>query len=375
MWQPQLKPAFLLELADNTVGYCGADLKALCTEAALFALRRKYPQIYNTTQKLVLDVSTINVQGSDFYKGLKSIVPTAQRSDASSGRALPDMVRPLFLEAFNSLLSQLGFIFPPAWKLVKKAATEVQGLLEIEAKRAAELKTSMEKLGLNQAHTLGELIERSSKKGGRNSLSARKQPLLNAGLEVHVSRINHTSVDNWGGGVAAEKRGTNSRSPHSQCARQSNHLFKLQSMEDVYFDLSEVVENETNGSPTTSILQPPEDQDSVTNTQTETSLPSENSRTDPVTPTQYLSLSSHPHSLPPVYRPRLILCGRGGMGQSTHLAPALLHALEDLQVQTLDLPALFAVSGKTPEEACTQVSYLQLYCYGYFKRIGLLIKT
>lgn len=27
------------------VGYCGADLKALCTEAAMRALRRRYPQV------------------------------------------------------------------------------------------------------------------------------------------------------------------------------------------------------------------------------------------------------------------------------------------------------------------------------------------
>lgn len=34
------------------LGYCGADLKALCTEAALHALRRRYPQIYLSSEKL-----------------------------------------------------------------------------------------------------------------------------------------------------------------------------------------------------------------------------------------------------------------------------------------------------------------------------------
>lgn len=34
------------------MGYCGADLKALATEAALAALRRRYPQIYSSEGKL-----------------------------------------------------------------------------------------------------------------------------------------------------------------------------------------------------------------------------------------------------------------------------------------------------------------------------------
>ena len=80
------------------------------------------------------------------------------------------------------------------------------------------------------------------------------------------------------------------------------------------------------------------------------------------TPQGFLSLSSHPHTLPPPHRPRLMLCGEAGLGQSSHLAPALLHALEGLPAKVLDLAALFSVSSKTPEEACTQVhpSCLQL---------------
>jgi hypothetical protein len=75
---------------------------------------------------------------------------------------------------------------------------------------------------------------------------------------------------------------------------------------------------------------------------------------------RYLSLSSHPHAIPMVHRPRLILCGAEGMGQSSLLSPALLHALEEFPVKTLDLTTVFATSTKTPEEACTQVNYY--YC-------------
>lgn len=59
---------------------------------------------------------------------------------------------------------------------------------------------------------------------------------------------------------------------------------------------------------------------------------------------------------PTAYRPRLLLAGAPGSGQSSHLAPALLHHLDKLPVHRLDLPTLYSVSAKTPEESCAQVS-------------------
>jgi hypothetical protein len=44
-WQPKPSPTFVEQLADQCVGYCGADLKALCTEAALLSLRRTFPEV------------------------------------------------------------------------------------------------------------------------------------------------------------------------------------------------------------------------------------------------------------------------------------------------------------------------------------------
>uniref|UniRef100_A0A3Q3VST2 Bromo domain-containing protein n=1 Tax=Mola mola TaxID=94237 RepID=A0A3Q3VST2_MOLML len=58
---------------------------------------------------------------------------------------------------------------------------------------------------------------------------------------------------------------------------------------------------------------------------------------------------------PTAYRPRLLLAGAQGSGQSSHLAPALLHHLDKLPVHRLDLPTLYSVSAKTPEESCAQV--------------------
>ena len=54
-WTPPLAPSFLSALARATSGYCGADLSALCSEAALRAVRRRFPQIYEVESKLRID--------------------------------------------------------------------------------------------------------------------------------------------------------------------------------------------------------------------------------------------------------------------------------------------------------------------------------
>lgn len=69
------------------------------------------------------------------------------------------------------------------------------------------------------------------------------------------------------------------------------------------------------------------------------------------------SVSSSALRQPTAYRPRLLLVGAQGSGQSSHLAPALLHHLDKLPVHRLDLPTLYSVSAKTPEESCAQVTH------------------
>lgn len=61
------------------LGYCGADIKAVCSEAALCALRRRYPQIYSSSQKLVLDVNSIVITNKDFMSAMSKMVPASQR--------------------------------------------------------------------------------------------------------------------------------------------------------------------------------------------------------------------------------------------------------------------------------------------------------
>lgn len=68
------------------LGYCGADIKAVCSEAALCALRRRYPQIYSSSQKLVLDVNSITITNRDFMSAMSKMVPAAQRYDQDTLR-------------------------------------------------------------------------------------------------------------------------------------------------------------------------------------------------------------------------------------------------------------------------------------------------
>lgn len=63
------------------------------------------------------------------------------------------------------------------------------------------------------------------------------------------------------------------------------------------------------------------------------------------------------------HRPRLLLAGLRSQGQSTHLAPAVVHALEKIPVHKLDLTALYSTSARAPEEACAQVSQALFYIF------------
>lgn len=55
-----------------------------------------------------------------------------------------------------------------------------------------------------------------------------------------------------------------------------------------------------------------------------------------------------------VFRPRMLVCGESGMGQS-YVGAAVLHHLEGFHVQNLDLATLVADSSRTMEAACVQL--------------------
>ncbi|XP_043995277.1 ATPase family AAA domain-containing protein 2-like isoform X1 [Gambusia affinis] len=227
LWKPPPSEDFLDELAGKCVGYCGADIRAVCTEAALCALRRRYPQIYGTSQKLLLDVSSISVSSCDFVAAMRKMKPASQRSNACPTKPLSAVVQPLLRSALSHILEVLQKLFPHAEQGMKR----------------------------------------------------KREPGLTSGI-----------VDD--GLMSSGDEGTSTCSISAPSTSQNKKF--------LHFARSAV---------------------------------------------------KHPTS----HRPRMLLAGRSDSGQTSHLAPAILHALERFTVHSLDSAVLFGVSWVSPEEACAQV--------------------
>jgi len=70
----------LKKLATELHGYTGADVKALCREAAMKALKRYLPEIGFESDKISPEVlEKMMIINRDYYNGMKEIVPTALR--------------------------------------------------------------------------------------------------------------------------------------------------------------------------------------------------------------------------------------------------------------------------------------------------------
>ncbi|MCO5602809.1 hypothetical protein L7F22_056948 [Adiantum nelumboides] len=115
-WDPPLDDSFKDRLAEVTKGYGGADLRALCTEAALNAIQRRYPQIYSTTERLQLAPETIKVDAKDFMMSVNKVVPSSARSSTSSASPLPEHLRPLLSATVEEAIAALGKVMPPSSK-------------------------------------------------------------------------------------------------------------------------------------------------------------------------------------------------------------------------------------------------------------------
>ena len=79
---PLAEDVDLDELADLTIGFVGADLEALCKEAAMHALRKRIEkgEIDIDAEKIPEEVlENLKVSGEDFLEALKNIEPSAMR--------------------------------------------------------------------------------------------------------------------------------------------------------------------------------------------------------------------------------------------------------------------------------------------------------
>ncbi|XP_032078684.1 ATPase family AAA domain-containing protein 2 [Thamnophis elegans] len=227
-WTPKPSEIFLQEVAEKCVGYCGADIKSICTEAALCALRRRYPQIYTSSVKLQLDISSINITAKDFVVAMQKTIPASQRAVTSPGQALSTISKPLLENVLQRIMEVVQNVFPHA-ELAQKGGNKS-----------------------DFAYPVSEDLLYSDEEG---------PPVFETG---HFQK-------------GSEKQ------------------------------------------------------------------------------THFLNFNRNACHQPTSCRPRLLISGEPEYGQASHLAPAVIHALEKFPVYTLDLSILFGVSSKTPEETCAQL--------------------
>ncbi|NXK28427.1 ATAD2 protein, partial [Arenaria interpres] len=228
-WTPKPLDVFLEELAEKCVGYCGADIKSLCAEAALCALRRRYPQIYKSSEKLQLDIASIKITAKDFVMAMQKTVPASQRAVASPGQALSSISKPLLENTLARILQAVQRVFPH--------------------------------------------VELAQKKD-------QQQDSLN-----HILRNYTVDSDEESPSIFEDKP------THKMPDRQKE---------------------------------------------------------------KFLNFSRNAYCQPTSCRPRFLIFGEPGYGQASHLAPAVIHALEKFPVYTLDLSVLF-ISITSPEETCAQL--------------------
>jgi SpoVK/Ycf46/Vps4 family AAA+-type ATPase len=112
---------FKTSLAHVTKGYGGADLRALCTEAALNAIQRTYPQIYSSNEKLKVDENKIKITAKDFMISVKKMIPSSERATSSGAAPLPKAVEPLLREQLKKIEGVLDGLIP-----IKKKTTALQ---------------------------------------------------------------------------------------------------------------------------------------------------------------------------------------------------------------------------------------------------------
>ncbi|KAJ3344340.1 hypothetical protein HDU93_000130 [Gonapodya sp. JEL0774] len=115
-WDPPLAPELREQLVETTQGYAGADVKAIVTEAVLNAVRRVYPQIYRSKERLVVQPEKITVELVDFLNSVRTVVASTNRSSFSSARPLPKPLEPLLAASVQRITAILEVVLPIATK-------------------------------------------------------------------------------------------------------------------------------------------------------------------------------------------------------------------------------------------------------------------
>ncbi|SCU98645.1 LAMI_0F15676g1_1 [Lachancea mirantina] len=128
-WEPPLSKILLEKLASMTKGYGGADLRALCTEAALISIQRRFPQIYQSNEKLAINPSDVKVKARDFMLALDKITPSSARSTSSLARPLPEGISILLNEQLEEIKDYLKKIMPSDSTKLKQGQSIIKHFL------------------------------------------------------------------------------------------------------------------------------------------------------------------------------------------------------------------------------------------------------
>lgn len=102
-------------------------MKALCTEAALRALRRTYPQVYQENARLKIDKSKIFVTEVDIDDALASVQCSSRRSRPSFGLTLPPAAEPILRHTLAAAAKHISTFFPAATPAYKRLSAQCAG--------------------------------------------------------------------------------------------------------------------------------------------------------------------------------------------------------------------------------------------------------
>ncbi|KAJ2940460.1 hypothetical protein O0L34_g144 [Tuta absoluta] len=115
----------LERIAKITVGYLGSDIKALCSEAVLKAVRRVYPQIYESDCKLLINAANVQVTPDDMLNAMDEITPSGARYAPPAAQPLPPHTIPLLENQLRDAADMMMKTFPASRKKGKKSKNEL----------------------------------------------------------------------------------------------------------------------------------------------------------------------------------------------------------------------------------------------------------
>ncbi|QQP56991.1 ATPase family_ AAA domain containing 2B (Silurana), partial [Caligus rogercresseyi] len=89
------------------------NLRALIGDAALRALKRTFPGVYqSTSQKINIDTGKIRITENDFTQSMKAMTPSTHRVRKELRMPLPPHIRPLLKADLLEISEKINSIFP-----------------------------------------------------------------------------------------------------------------------------------------------------------------------------------------------------------------------------------------------------------------------